>query len=142
MFAYCFNNPVACADPTGRFPWLLVTVLAICTIVGGILGASSDKKLGPDANEDGTGDENQELTFGDRVMNTIIGASFGLATGGAIMAFAGVVATCVVGSGVTTIGLFGATGLQTMAQGALAFDFVAIVIGPFIGAEMEPIEYE
>ena len=58
-----------------------------------------------------------------------------------IIATGGAAATVIAGSATTTVTLFGATGAQTVAIGALAYNFVAIVIAPFFGVEMEPIEY-
>ncbi len=75
---------------------------------------------------------NKSLTTADRIENTAIGTSLGLGVGGLGVAVTG--AVMVVG-GVTG-------GLQIFAIGALAYNIVAIIIAPFIGAEMEPIEIE
>ena len=86
-------------------------------------------------------DTNKKLTVGDRVANTLIGASLGLATGGAIVATMGAFGVVAVGSLTTYITVLGASGAQTFAIGALAFDAFAILIAPFLGIEAEPIEY-
>ena len=46
MFAYCNNNPVLLIDENGEFPWLSICIIAVCVIVGGVLGFTSDTKLG------------------------------------------------------------------------------------------------
>ena len=45
MFAYCLNNPVNSSDPSGQSPWLVLGVIAICGVVGGIIGYNSKEKL-------------------------------------------------------------------------------------------------
>lgn len=45
MFIYCRNNPVVHADVTGEIPWLVIGVLVGCAVIGGVLGATSDKNL-------------------------------------------------------------------------------------------------
>ncbi len=45
MFAYCMNNPVVMVDTTGNFPWLVIAVIGTCVVIGGVLGAMSDRKL-------------------------------------------------------------------------------------------------
>ena len=82
------------------------------------------------------------LTVGDRVQNTIIGASAGLLVGGATVAVVGLAGAFAVGSGTAIISSFGASGAQTFALGALVYDAVAMLIAPIFGIEIEPIEYE
>jgi len=79
---------------------------------------------------------------GDRVSNAIIGATAGLLVGGSAVSSAGLIGSFSVGSGTIVIAGFGATGVQTFASGVLAYDFVAMVVAPFLGIEIEPIEYE
>jgi RHS repeat-associated protein len=135
LFAYCNNNPVIYVDTSGQFPWLVTIVLIGSALIGGGLGASSDRKLiNPD--ESGT------LTFGDRIANFFVGAALGLAAGGALVASGGVAGSFFAGSALQYIPLFGFTGLQTFAIGALAYNAVAIIVAPFLGIDMEPIEYE
>ena len=142
MYAYCNNNPVMYADYTGEFPWIIVGILGVTTIVGGILGATSDIKLG----ENTTGsaskslqDNEQELSVGDRIKNTVIGAGLGLAVGGAIIATGGVLKGAAVGIGASYMGV---TSVKGFAIGALAINFSAMVTMPLFGIKMEPIEYE
>ena len=87
------------------------------------------------------GSELEGLTPGDRVVNALIGAGIGLAIGGASVATAGAVGTVGAGSGSTFIQIFGATGAQTFAYGALSYNTTAMVMAPFFSVEMEPIEY-
>ena len=176
MYAYCNNNTPNFADTEGDFPWLVIGILAASAIIGGILGATSDKKLGqnvidentnvpqiptkpsitthhnimtqkepvelsPTTNPSESKKESEPLTVGDRVKNTIIGASLGLATGGAVVSVVGAGAV-VAGMGTSYITLLGATGQQVFAIGALAYDSVAIIFAPFFGIEMDTIEIE
>ena len=82
----------------------------------------------------------EKLTFKDRLVNTFIGASFGLAIGGAGLSLFGMGGTLIVGSTTTTIAFFGGTGPQTFAIGALAYDLVAMLVAPVLGLTMETIE--
>jgi len=148
MFAYCDNNPIMLVDPTGDFPWIIAGVLIVTTVVGAILGATSDVKLGEIQNEGEFSDPEQsitetppELTTGDRIKNAIIGAFVGLAVGGALIATGGAFLSLTYGA-TATIGLFGATGVQIFAMGALALDFSAFFVMPIFGIEMQGIEYE
>lgn len=152
MFAYCNNNPVVQKDSNGNFPWVLLFLVA-STVIGGIMGFCSDERLADNLvqNDESSADEtnqdndtasSEELTIGDRIENQIIGASLGLAASGGIVAVGGVVGSFVAGSATIEIAVFGATGLQTFAYGALAYDVFAIVFAPFYGLEMETIEFE
>ncbi len=166
MFAYCNNNPVNMTDTTGNYPWWAILGIAIVSVIGGIWGATYDQRLGvdndadntsatipsipnaatddnmfapgsppamcPDATEPNIANDNRPLTTGDRVRNTVIGASLGLAVGG------GAVATA--GAGLVIAGVAG--GSQVFAIGALAYNFFAIIVAPFFGVEMDPIEVE
>lgn len=169
MFAYCNNNPIMCIDTSGEFPWFAVIGVVVFAIVGGVLGYTYDGRLGVQSSEqqnsintnplppnqsnrpqsDGNSkidsfpqDSESELTAGDRLRNTFVGAGLGLAIGGAVVATGGAVGAVVVGSATAYIGFFGGTALQTIAIGALAYDIFAIVIAPFFGLEMETIELE
>jgi len=176
MYAYCNNNTPKFADTEGDFPWLVIGILAASAIIGGILGATSDKKWGQNVIDENTNvpqiptkpsitthhnimtqkepvelspttnpieskKESEPLTVGDRVKNTIIGASLGLATGGLAVSTVGA-ATIVAGMGTSYITLLGATGKQVLAIGALAYDSVAMIFAPFFGIEMDTIEIE
>ncbi len=171
MFAYCLNNPVNMLDTTGNFPWLVVGFLALTTIIGGVLASTSDQQLLDNQAEGNIPEENTSptlsysapsereqdilseykpdvlpaetpstivdnetttLTTGDRVMNTVIGCSLGLASGA--------LAVASVGAGMVILGA--QAGAQIFALGASAYDAVAIIVAPFIGADMEPIEIE
>ena len=164
MFIYCNNNPLRFSDPSGRFPWLIVAILVVCTAAGAVLGATSDQKLGAKAKRDYTSsktpskykneksnaptsntpeiDSTPELTTKDRVVNGLIGAGLGLAVGGAIVSIAGAVAAVSVGSASVAIPILGGTALQTFARGAVIYDLFAITVAPFFGVEMDTIEYE
>ena len=74
------------------------------------------------------------------MINALIGASAGLAVGGALLSTAGVVGSVIVGSPYLTISFLGATGAQAYAVGALAYDAFAMFVAPIFGLEMEPME--
>ena len=169
MFAYCNNNPYKYTDQTGSFPVLAICVLAVCTIGGGVLGAMSDEKLGvPETKPipqkpsfielhpnnakkfqdeqkevpENANVDNYQLTPGDRIRNTLLGAAMGLAVGGLVVATIGAGGTVIVASASQIIPLLGGTGPQTFAIGALAYNTVAMLVAPILGLEMEPIEVE
>lgn len=172
VFVYCMNNAIQYGDSLGDFPVLIACVLAVCTIGGAILGATSNTKLGVTEKKQvkpqnsieihpksktsqqilksknnsktsaNSNKKTNKLTTKDRIRNAALGAAMGLAVGGAIVATGGAIGSVAVGSATTTIGLFGATGAQTFAIGALSYDFTAMFVAPFIDLEMEPIEIE
>ena len=165
MFAYCQNNPIVYSDQYGHFPVLAVVVIGVSTVVGGVLGGLSEKKLGPENDNEPARSSNDNsnrsvprnyllnvgtfsdaddnsLTTADRIKNIFIGAACGLAVGGAIVATGGAAGSVIVGSATTVIPVLGGTGAQTFAIGALAYNAVAMLIAPIFGVEMEPIEIE
>jgi len=84
---------------------------------------------------------NNELTRGQRIKNTLVGASLGLMVGGAIVLTGG--AACCIFAGPTTyLGLIGMTGIQAVSWGILAYDVFPIFVAPFYGVEIEPLELE
>ena len=162
MFAYCNNNPVMYEDEEGDFPWLIVGVLLASAVIGGIIGANSDRKLIPtkeapydtsdknghpteadledyDDSKNSITEDCEELTTGDRIKNAIVGAGIGLAVSGAAVATGGAFLTIKFGI-VQTISLVGLTGPQTAALGILVYNTVAAV-APIIGVYLEPIDY-
>ena len=72
-------------------------------------------------------DSYPELTTSDRIKNTIIGATLGMAAGGAAVAMLGM--SISLGVGVTAV-VGGATGAQTFAIGALSYNFFCYRCGP------------
>ena len=62
--------------------------------------------------------------------------------GGALVTIIGVIGSVAVGSTSAYITLFGGSGAQTAAIGALAFNAFAMVIAPALGVEVEPIEFD
>lgn len=137
-------------DISGEFPWLILGILAVSGIVGGILGYNSDTVIGdksiakgenPEADKSIADEDREELSTGDKIKNTIIGTGLGIATGGAALILLGSGAALFAGSATTTISFLGATGAQTVATGALAYNVLPILIAPFFGAEIEPLEF-
>ena len=90
-----------------------------------------------DKNNSNPAPENS-LSKSARARNIFIGATLGLAAGGAIVAVAG--AATVVGSSIITGSVLMA-GRQVFAIGALAFNLEAMVFGPLYSVELEPIEW-
>lgn len=131
-------------DYSGEFPWLIVGILAVSALIGGVLGANADVEIGSmydkptDANRLDSS-ETYELTTGEKIKNTVIGASLGLAAGGAIVATGGAIVGAIYGAGATYLGV---TAFQGFAIGALAIDSSAFLILPVFGISIEAVEYE
>ena len=85
--------------------------------------------------------DDDELSINDRIENTLVGATAGLIVGGGIVASGGIIGSFAVSSGTTVIKLFGLTGAQTFAWGAIVYDVGAIIAGTF-GISVEYIECE
>ena len=97
-----------------------------------------------------TYESEEKLKPQEIAMNVFIGATVGLAIGGAAVMLGGAIIT--VGGFFTAAGgtatIFGSstatailTGQQVFATGAVAFNLEAMVFGPFYFAELEPIEW-
>jgi hypothetical protein len=127
-------------DSTGRFPWLILIILVSATITGAVFGATSNSRLFGE--KKGIHDSEEKLTIGERVGNAIVGALIGLAAGALVLSVAGAMGSVIVGSATTPILIFGMTGLQTFAWGALIYDVLALIAFPIIGIELPLIEYE
>ena len=80
--------------------------------------------------------ETPKLSSKDRAMNTFIGATLGMAVGGAAIALIGV------GCTLAGVGCLGVTGVRAAAIGCLAFNAEAIIFAPFYGVELEPIDWD
>ena len=142
MFSYCENNPISRIDPSGT-SWLVAVVLIVCGVIGGIAGACSDTKLweyNPDQedNSDGNGSSKEELDTEDRIINAFIGTGIGVGAGGLIVSGVGAGGTIVLGS--AKAALFGSTGGQLFAVGALIYNSFAITFGTIFGVEMTLVE--
>lgn len=124
LYAYCLNNPSNYTDPNGTFLIaLILTFLAITTIAGAVVGGV-------------TAYQNGERGW-DLVGKIFLGAAFGLAAGGAMVA---TTAVFIGAFGITSI--LGVSVLQIFAIGALAFDFTAFIVAPILGINMPGIEFE
>lgn len=75
------------------------------------------------------------------VCNVLIGASVGVAVGGAIVAIIGAGVTITTITPYVVVPLLGMSGAQTFAWGALAFDIVTMCVLPFFGIIGDSIEY-
>lgn len=128
LYAYCNNNPLMYTDESGEGLILAIAILVAFTIAGGIAG--------------GVISYNNGARDWDVFKNVVLGASIGLATGGAVLMLGGVGATALhtfnIGSGT----FWGLAGKQAFAIGALAFDFTAFVIAPIYGFTMQAVEFE
>ena len=124
MFAYCGNNPVNRVD-NGGDSWIVVAIiLAVCTIsVATISGIESAK----------AGNSTKEI-----IRDVFIGAAFGFAIGGSIVATGGVGAGAIGG---LSANIFGVSALQAFAAGSLALNTVAFTVAPLLGIEMQSIDY-
>ena len=109
LYAYCNNNPVMDADPTGCFG--ILTAILIGAVIGAVIGATIE---GVEAYEEAV---EEGATGLELVGKTIAGAAKGAVIGGALGAVAGAASY-----GVASAIVAGATALTTGtgAAGALA----------------------
>ena len=89
-------------------------------------------------NQSSSTSEKPKLSALNRVRNTFIGATLGLAVGGGVVAIAGAAITVFAPWGVVA----GVAGSQIFAIGAVAFNLEAMVFAPFYSVELDPIEWE
>ena len=137
LYAYCANNPVMCVDPSGCFPIFTTIVLGLGLLIGAVVGG----KVAYD-NAVSEGKSGSDL-FWETIKGGFIGAAFGVATAGLLMAagaaiYSGVVCT-IKGISIAGLMIFGMKAKSIIAIGLLAFDLFALVIAPLLGIEVEPI---
>ena len=129
LYAYCLNNPVMYCDYNGYSLLAIGIILATTALIGGTVG--------------GVVAYNNGFRGWDLVKSIALGATIGLAVGGAIVATAAVmVGASAFLAGATAATVFGVPVLQAFAIGALAFDFFAYFVAPLFGKEVSGIEYE
>ena len=129
LFAYCQNDPINKQDESGCFAWLIAIILIGCTAAGATLGGLKANKDAKDA-----GKSRKEVII-DTIKGVFIGASFGLAAGGAI------VSTIAVFAGAAGFSMVAGVAVSKMfAIGALAFNFNAFVVAPLMGVTMNGFE--
>ena len=129
LFAYCQNDPINKQDESGCFAWLIAAILIGCTVAGATLGGLKANK---DAKEAG---KSRKEVIVDTIKGVFIGASFGLAAGGAVVSTIAVFASAVGFSMVAGVAVS-----KMFAIGALAFNFNAFVVAPLMGVTMNGFE--
>ncbi len=141
LFAYCGNDPVNKVDASGNFPFLIVAILVASTFIGATIGGIKAKKK-----METTGNYSADTPSLEILKGIAIGATIGLAAGGAAIALGAVVKGAVwgmvLGKSLSTAMFLGTTATKAFAIGALAFDFTAFVAAPLIGVKMEGIEID
>ena len=137
-------------DGNGDFPISIIILLAIPTIIGGLIGAfivPTDQEQniideeGDCNDEQQNNDLNDNDNTGQRIINTIVGAGLGLAAGGVVSVLGGLTASLMIG-GKTVVSWVGLTGFQMVGIGGLAINSFAYLIGPIFGIEIESFDYE
>ena len=128
LYAYCNNNPVNYTDPSGEGIFLALAILLTFTVAGGVAG--------------GVISYNNGLRGWDVFKNVMLGASIGLATGGAIVMLGGITSGALHFFNIGSNTFLGMASRQAFAIGALAFNFTAFVVTPIYGIEMQGIDYE
>ena len=125
LFIYCNDNPINYIDNTGNSLIALFLILMATTITGATIK--------------GVNSYNEGKRGWDLFKDIVLGASLGLATGGALIAIGSVAIGAMFSLGAT---IFGVPVMQSFAIGALAFNFTAYFIGPLFGIEMQGIEVD
>ena len=123
LYAYCLNNPVMYVDPSGHSIIALVAIL-----LGAAIGATIGAIKAVNENKSGW----------DLIKYVAIGFFTGAALGGLLVAggaalVGGVKVAMAIPNAVASVKAIVATGL-------LAFNTFAIVIAPFLGMDVTPIE--
>ncbi|MBR2971776.1 MAG: hypothetical protein IKC61_02475 [Clostridia bacterium] len=156
MFAYCGNNPIMYVDPTGEFPVLAILIIAICTVVGGIVGyqvannveeerrvqqsgETEDQKLGDDVLD--ISNEEYKMPTWEKIGYIAGGALMGTATSGAVLMISGAGGTLLTRSTSKLIAGFSMTGPQLFALGASVSDIALTLVSPFLNIDIELVEY-
>lgn len=150
LYAYCNNDPVNFADPSGHSLFAAALVLVATTVIGGIVGGAisyaqqTERPKKNTTNGDET-NQNDDVSIPEIVLYAATGAGIGLATGGVILAGAGVgyglfkVAT--VGKSIATVTISGIEAVRWAALGALSFNMGMFIAGTISGTTFEMIEW-
>ena len=143
LYAYCLNNPVMKADPTGTISWLIFgLVVLVGAIVGGVLAAKNSiegqsavdsireeqsmqsQPLGPNNAVRQPPTQKSEVNVGKVIIDTLWGAALGAAGAAILYSAYGLI----IGSKIM------------FAAGVLVWNTVATVIAPLLGITMIVIE--
>ena len=142
LYCYCNNDPVNFADPSGHaLVALALIILAASTIIGGVLGGFYEGNIYNNVTGQNSETNAEPLSFGNRLKNILLGATLGLAVGGAIVML-GAIGVAAAYGGATVVTAVGGTALQMFAVGALAFNAFSIISIFWSSAEVELIELE
>ena len=142
LYCYCNNDPVNFADPSGHaLVALALIILAASTIIGGVLGGFYEGNIYNNVTGKNSETNAEPLPFGNRLKNILLGATLGLAVGGAIVML-GAIGVAAAYGGATVATAVGGTAFQMFAVGALAFNVFSIVSTFWSSAEVELIEFE
>ncbi len=114
LFAYCNNNPVMYADPSGQIG---LSFILFSMLIGGVIGGAVSYAEASKANLEGW----------DKVLATLGGFIFGAATSGAFaLGGAAVTGLTVAGKTISGVTLFGIATFGTATAGALNYTLKSI----------------
>ena len=127
LYAYCNNNPIMHTDPDGESIVTIISILVATALIGTGIGIKHAYDTGK-----------QGWNF---VKDVIMGFGLGLAAGGLIVSgWAAIKGSLAVLGWIPNAMVWGIEAQKAFAIGLLAYDFTAIIIGPIVGLELEPIE--
>lgn len=142
LYAYCNNDPVNYADPSGHAASLLFPLLILvgASIVGGISGGLISVHIQNSNEENGV----EELSASHIILSSVVGASIGLMVGGIILfgfGVAGGTAAIIAGKSITKATALGMGIKELLALSITSYNLGGIIASTITGISFELIEW-
>ena len=150
LYAYCGNNPVNYADPSGHSFIVATLILVATTVIGGIVGGaiSYAQQTERIKNSSTTNDEtkqNDDVSIPEIALYAATGAGIGLATGGIILIGAsvgyGLFKVATAGKSIAAVTISKIEAVRWTALGILSFNVGTFIAGTISGISFEMIEW-
>ena len=150
LYAYCGNNPVNYADPSGHSFIVATLILVATTVIRGIVGGaiSYAQQTERIKNSSTTNDEtkqNDDVSIPEIALYAATGAGIGLATGGIILIGAsvgyGLFKVATAGKSIAAVTISKIEAVRWTALGILSFNVGTFIAGTISGISFEMIEW-